>query len=217
MVLGAAACCTGIVAVVVSQCVFPVYWPAMIKMWHATTTFERSKVLPASTPPDVRDPEPGAALRVRVELRRLRIGYGTPWCSRVEELIEAESIDGVEYTQRPATRGPVRSAIAESLTTPEMASALEYTVTADDAQQFLDGGRIYEVTVLPMRYAANVLYARWWLGAVVAALVFVGGRVLIWWRMRGRAVDPCEQCGYELSGISGRRCPECGGARDARR
>ncbi len=56
-------------------------------------------------------------------------------------------------------------------------------------------------------YALSVLYVPLWPWAVLFALA-AGGL----WRAAGRRIAPghCAACGYDLRGLRGEKCPECG-------
>jgi hypothetical protein len=66
------------------------------------------------------------------------------------------------------------------------------------------------------QYADRIIWAGWLhtllaLAAFVAALVLMPWRAIaIWWRGRPPEPGVCAGCGYDLSGLAGARCPECG-------
>lgn len=66
-------------------------------------------------------------------------------------------------------------------------------------------------------YVAGRLASRGGVGEMVSACVFLGLLITgIAWDTWARSVPmrrgsrPCEECGYDLSGLGGDRCPECG-------
>lgn len=71
-------------------------------------------------------------------------------------------------------------------------------------------GNVNESQVLPMGYVANASVALLWLGSFAGV-----GRVLDACESKrlaalARGKTHCRNCGYDLRGISVRRCPECG-------
>lgn len=51
-----------------------------------------------------------------------------------------------------------------------------------------------------------------WSGRVLVGAVVLLGMACVWWGMRRRrsASPQCGRCGYSFTGLSSRRCPECG-------
>lgn len=59
----------------------------------------------------------------------------------------------------------------------------------------------------PTLFRLRVAYVPLWPWVVV----FGGAGALFWWRSRGAlAPGRCRVCGYDLRGLPGTRCPECG-------